>query len=164
MPGITRGGKKKQQKKRYFFENMSVVEVKRLCVSVVFFFFPSFFFLGCCSLDPYWKHAFVSGKTDKCLAAFYWSSSYTRSQRLKEQTVNYRLCRSGVVLSCWHDISTHSAFILLTMIILFIVTIFKRIYLFFLSKKAQSYACFQPSVFTEMFPVDLFKCKKFGST
>lgn len=134
-----------------------------MCVRC-FFFLPFFLFLGCCSLDPYWKHAFVSGKTDKCLAAFYWSSSYTRSQRLKEQTVNYRLCRSGVVLSCWHDISTHSAFILLTMIILFIVTIFKRIYLFFLSKKAQSYACFQPSVFTEMFPVDLFKCKKFGST
>lgn len=105
------GGKKNNKKKIFFWKYVSCGGETVVCVRCFFFFSSLLSFLGCCSLDSYWKHAFVSGKTDKCLAAFYWSSSYTRSQRLKEQTVNYRLCRSGVVLSCWHDISTHSAFI-----------------------------------------------------
>ncbi len=69
--------------------------------------------------------------------------------------MNYRLSHSGVVLSCWHDFSAHSSFILLTMIILVIVTIFKRIYLFFLIQKGTKLFVFS----TEMFPVDQFKCK-----
>lgn len=129
---------KRQKKKRYFFENTSVVEVKRFCVSVVF----SSSFLGCCSLDPYWKHALV----EKLTNAWLHFTDRVATQNLKEQTMNYRLSHSGVVLSCWHDFSAHSTFLLLTMIILVIVTIFKRIYLFFLIQKGTK-LCFQQKCF-----------------
>lgn len=56
--------KKDKKKKRSFFENTSVVEVKRFCVRCFFFFFRLLLvrsILKTC----------ISGKTDKCLAAFY---------------------------------------------------------------------------------------------
>lgn len=56
----------KKTKKRYFFENTSVVEVKRLSVSSVF----SFFFFRLLLIRSILKTC-ISGKTDKCLAAFY---------------------------------------------------------------------------------------------
>lgn len=85
---------KTDKKKIFFWKYVSCGGETVLCVRCFFFFF----FLGCCSLDPCWKHALVE-KTDKCPAAFYWSSSYTKSEGTNNELSALSLWCGSVMLA-----------------------------------------------------------------
>lgn len=118
---------KKDKKKKDIF--LKICQLWRWNGCACLFFF---FFLGCCSLDPYWKRALVEKLTNAWL--HFTDRVATQCLKIWRKILFYRLSHSGVVLSCWRDISTHSAFILLTMIMFFIVNIFKRLFIFFIQK------------------------------